>query len=173
MDFTISIWIVVFWRLAIILVVSLVVALLALLIFRTAAFAGGHGRLKGPEAAVILFSISLIGALVGDLSGSSQESIAGQLVPAILTLLGALAVFIFGKKTDETGLVSLAVLSFVLSLSISYTNALLQKNDKDAFLFCRDSYANPDILASQKVLDRFNGLFRTYCDAAIGRYTKR
>jgi drug/metabolite transporter (DMT)-like permease len=176
-EFSISVWKLVIWRFGIMMIVAVVVAAITLALFgylrrRRPAAPWRPPQIGGVEAAVVLFSVALIGAMVGDLSGSSQESIAGQLVPAILTLLGVVAVYLFGKKHDETGLVSLAVLAFIVTLTICYSHALARKNDKDAFTFCRDKYADAAILVDPQIVDRLNAIFGVYCTAAIRRHTQ-
>jgi len=177
LEFSFSVWKLVVWRFGIMMIVAVVVAAITLVLFaylrrRRQPAPWRPLPIGGVEAAVVLFSIALIGAMVGDLSGSSQESIAGQLVPAILTLLGVVAVYLFGKKHDETGLVSLAVLAFIVTLTICYSHALARKNDKNAFTFCRDKYSDAAILADPKIVERFNAIFGGYCEPVIGRHTQ-
>ncbi|WP_018183279.1 hypothetical protein [Kaistia granuli] len=176
-EFSVSVWKLVIWRFGIMMIVALLVAAVTMALFfylrrHRSPAPWRPAPIGGVEAAVVLFSIALIGAMVGDLSGSSQESIAGQLVPAILTLLGVVAVYLFGKKHDETGLVSLAVLAFIVTLTICYSHALARKNDKDAFTFCRDKYSDAAVLADPRIIERLNEIFGPYCKAAIGRHTQ-
>lgn len=178
LDFTASLWAVIFWRLGVVVLVALLVAVLAYWVHRRTALVPAGTNPSDPptgnravETFVVLFSIALIGALVGDLSGSSQESVAGQLVPAILTLIGVFSVYLFGKEHDQAGLINLAVLAFVLALSIAYSNGLIQKRDKDAFYFCRGKYSDAALLANEAAFSRFNDMFTDYCAAEIGRHT--
>lgn len=176
-DFSISVWTTISWRFGFILATAVAIAVISLIVYvkisSTAAVIGKTGQVSSrAEALMVLFGTSLIGAIVGDLSGSSQESMAGQLVPAILAMLGLLSVYIFGQKHDESRLVNIAVLAFIIPLAICYSVALAYKGDKDAFIFCRDKYSDYNIIGNENVFNTFNVLFHDYCGASISRHTE-
>ena len=106
--FELDVWTSVGARLATIGIVAVIVSVVGVLVvwllFKKT------GKELG-ESLIIILSISLIGGIVGDLSGSSQESVAGQLVPAVLTLIGAFGVYVFGQKRDSKDIINVAILA--------------------------------------------------------------
>jgi hypothetical protein len=118
-----------------------------------------------------LLSATAIGSIVGDLSGTSQDSVAGQLVPALLTLVGIFGAYVFGKEAHSRGVINISILCFVLALSISYAYANINKKDYATFMFCREKYSDVSLLENQAAFDHFDQIFSTYCDAVISRYT--
>lgn len=64
---------------------------------------------------LISFSLSLLGMVTGNLTGLSRDSSVGSVLPAVLGLVGGMAVYVFGKEgrlaqyTVSLGLVAMTI----------------------------------------------------------------
>jgi uncharacterized membrane protein (UPF0136 family) len=70
-----------------------------------ALFAVINRRLRGDERlrpidAVVIVPIALIAYIAGYLTGSSGSPAIGNLIPAVLTFIGGLNVYLFGAKHE-------------------------------------------------------------------------
>jgi ABC-type multidrug transport system fused ATPase/permease subunit len=66
-----------------------------------------------------IFAFSMLGFVTGQVMGQSRESAVGTVVPAVLTLLGGVAVYVVGSKGVEVQAnVSAMVLCFAVTLLI-------------------------------------------------------
>ena len=64
-----------------------------------------------------VFTFSVLGFVTGKILGNSREAAVGTVIPAILTLLGGITVYVIGVKGPRVqGPVSAMVLCFALSL---------------------------------------------------------
>tara|TARA_R110002020_G_scaffold471851_1_gene699306 strand:+ start:217 stop:795 length:579 start_codon:yes stop_codon:yes gene_type:complete len=96
----------------VILIASLFGALLFLLMV-----AGRKTSLRAArERFISLFCIIVIGGVVGYSGGLSRESAVGEIIPAVLSLLGGLAVYIFGGKRSHSVLVSAGAAAFAIAM---------------------------------------------------------
>lgn len=68
------------------------------------------------EFILMLLAFSMLGLVAGYLTGNSRESAVGAVLPAVLSFIGGLAVFLIGKDKAHKTTVSLSVLTFSLSL---------------------------------------------------------
>lgn len=64
-------------------------------------------------------AFGLLGAVTGILTGLSRDPAVGSVLPAILSLVGALTLYILGLKKGDALLVSVCVISLTLNLLIS------------------------------------------------------
>jgi hypothetical protein len=95
------------------LVVSAVFSLLAALFVRTFRLARKDFRLL----LLVLFSFSLLGFVTGQIMGQSREPAVMGVLPAVLTLLGGIAIYLVGAKGLQTqALVAAMVSCFALAL---------------------------------------------------------
>ena len=65
--------------------------------------------------------LSLVGIVSGYLTGLSRAPAVTALVPGVLTLVGAFALYLVGKERDHGATVGVAVVSFSLSILIGAT----------------------------------------------------
>jgi peptidoglycan/LPS O-acetylase OafA/YrhL len=63
-----------------------------------------------------LFALALLGGVTGALAGFSRSPALGTVLPAVLSLVGGMFVYLIGKHQTERLLVSLAVIALALSL---------------------------------------------------------
>ncbi|HZP20939.1 MAG TPA: hypothetical protein VFB16_12120 [Bauldia sp.] len=148
-------------------------AIAAVLTFMTLGGITLSGVVYQRGAAVTLFTVAFVGIAVGYLGGLSRSSVVGDLVPAILTLIGGISVYLFGLKRRESPLVSFSALAFLVAFFISYTYASILRTDDEAFEFCKAKISDTAILADPKAMEVFKGLFSPYCPTIIARHTAR
>jgi hypothetical protein len=95
------------------LVVSGVLSFLGALFIRTFRLARKDFRLL----LLVLFSFSLLGFVTGQIMGQSREPAVMGVLPAVLTLLGGIAIYLVGAKGLQTqALVAAMVSCFALAL---------------------------------------------------------
>ena len=75
-----------------------------------------RSREKRLEFGLLLAAFSMLGLVAGYLTGFSREPAVGAVLPAVLSLMGAVAVFLVGKNVASRMVVSLSVLIFSISL---------------------------------------------------------
>jgi hypothetical protein len=68
---------------------------------------------------VVILAISMLGLVTGIITGNSRDSAVGAVLPAVLTIVGAIAIYIF---TSKQGAVHVLASLIVLALS---TNLLM------------------------------------------------
>jgi hypothetical protein len=93
-----------------------------------ALFAVGHSLVRGGPpffrrlainlAQVLSYSIpiSLIGYIVGYLTGDSRSPVVGTIVPSILTVIGGLSIYVFGTDDKYKTIIGYNVLIFAFML---------------------------------------------------------
>ncbi|MGC2074992.1 MAG: hypothetical protein WA728_02960 [Xanthobacteraceae bacterium] len=133
-------WFSLYWLLypfAINFVFSLIISVVAILFFRT------QDRVIVQLKSVfsLYFSsgipISLIGFLIGFMTGLSREPAVGNVLPAVLTLIGGLIIYVFGTQSDFKVLVGYCVSLLVCSLFYGLENGS----------FVREGYREPHLNA--------------------------
>lgn len=70
------------------------------------------------QIALVATSFSLLGLTVGFLSGGSRESILGQVIPASLSLVGALSAYIVAKQTSAQPVVTASAATLALGILV-------------------------------------------------------
>lgn len=68
------------------------------------------------EFVVLLLAFTMLGIVAGYLTGFSRQPAVGAVLPAVLSLIGGLAVFLVGKDKASRLIVGLSVLAFSISL---------------------------------------------------------
>jgi hypothetical protein len=89
-------------------------------------FATGYSFLKGDRsysekfranffpALGFAFPITLVGYVTGNLTGASRSPAVGNVIPAVLALLGGLNIYFFGSESKNKAIVGFCVSIFVL-----------------------------------------------------------
>ena len=72
------------------------------------------------EAFLIVFTMTTIGGLSGYLGGASRVGTVGDIVPAFIGLLGGVAAYLFGIKSENREIVALSVLGFSVTLFMGF-----------------------------------------------------
>ena len=82
---------------------------------------------------VAFYAFSMLGLVTGTLAGFSRESILGAVLPAVLSLVGGLAIYLIGKENGNRILVSMCVLALSFCLFLGSTwGAILRQTAEDA-----------------------------------------
>lgn len=96
--------------------------LLAITIFMSALFALTYrGTTARPHVFHATGAFGFLGIAAGYIAGYSREPAVGTVMPAILSLIGGLAVYVVGAKKADVRLVSLSVLALALNVVIGIT----------------------------------------------------
>lgn len=90
---------------------------IALLIAFTFCWAGDSGQ-ERKGLLILLLAFAILGVGTGYLAGLSREPVAGQVLPAALSLIAGLTVFLVSKDRAARALVSLSVVAFAVSVLI-------------------------------------------------------
>lgn len=137
-------WLKFIWPLA---VMMALVTLIIWVGYRSAAHKSGK-----PESMLIIFGFCSLGLTVGVLAGDSGEQVISTVLPAVLSLVGGLAVYLIGREAKDAYIVaaSIAALSFTLLLGavIGANNRIAEKDQYQAQINIQEK--------AQKTLDKFN-----------------
>lgn len=99
---------------------------------------------------LVLLSFSLLGLVTGLLAGFSREAAMGAVLPAVLSLVGALAIYLVGVEKADQALVGVCVIALSLDLLIgSIWGAVLrdeyEREAKSAGARMRDALAEVEV----------------------------
>lgn len=94
---------------------------------------------------VIVLAFSMLGIVAGYLTGFSRQPAVGSVLPAVLSLIGGLAVFLVGKDKESRLVVGLSVLAFSLCLAIGTTWGSVMRGTAE-------DYKNSEIYLKQQAL---------------------
>jgi predicted neutral ceramidase superfamily lipid hydrolase len=113
-------WLKFFWPLA------LLTAIATLIIW--GGYLAAMRRQAKPQSILIIFGFCSLGLTVGVLTGDSGAQVISTVLPAVLSLVGGLAVYLIGKESKDSLIVapSIAALSFTLLLG-----ALIGANNRN------------------------------------------
>jgi hypothetical protein len=86
--------------------------------------AGAAGRDSGTrkrtesrgEALFVIFGFSFLGVTIGWITGDSGAQVVASVLPAVLTLIGGLAVFLVGKQVQDSTMIAGAISGLTLML---------------------------------------------------------
>lgn len=74
-------------------------------------------RKSYPLLFVAILTFALLGFVTGEIMGQSRTPVVGAVLPAVLTLLGSVAIYLIGSKGPETqAMVASMVLCFTIAL---------------------------------------------------------
>lgn len=78
-------------------------------------------RNKGQERLyfLVVLSFAFLGHVTGLLAGFSRQPTMGAVLPAVLSLVGALAIYLIAAKKADQGLVAVCVIALSLGLLVS------------------------------------------------------
>lgn len=84
------------------------------------------------EFSVLLAAFSMLGLAAGYLTGFSREPAVGAVLPAVLSLMGGVAVFLVGKNVTTRMIVGLSILIFSISLVLGTSwGAVMRQTAED------------------------------------------
>lgn len=68
------------------------------------------------ELFLVVLAFSILGMVTGYLTGFSRESAVGAVLPAVLSLMGGLMIFLVGKSKESRAIVSISMIVFSFTL---------------------------------------------------------
>lgn len=113
--------------------------------------------------------IGFVGGLAGQLGGSSRSGVVGDLLPALVTLLGGFVAYYLGAKRDRSGKVLVNTLAFLLCFFPAYNVASVWRQSNENWDFCRGIFSNPAFDQAGRA-DR-NYYWSTYCTGVFKQWT--
>ena len=78
---------------------------------------------------IVLLSFALLGLVTGLLAGFSRTSAMGAVLPAVLSLVGGLAIYLVGVEKADQALVGTCVIALSLDLLIGSTWGAVLRDD--------------------------------------------
>lgn len=129
----------------------------ALVGFTAAAALDEEGRNR---ALPVLFGLAVLGAATGITGGLSREGVVGDIIPAALGLIGSVAAYTFGIKTegDTASRVAFAAASFALALSFGYAVGANKRTPADVLSqhaqTCQTVFSSTEILSNEAAFVR-------------------
>jgi hypothetical protein len=114
--------------------------------------------------------VALIGGFAGQLGGSSREGVLGDLLPALMVLLGGYATYLVGQREVRSVRLIHNGLCFVFSFFLLYNVSSVWRQSNEAFEFCKSVYSNPDYAKPDVSGDR-NALWGNYCQPVFAKWT--
>ena len=106
--------------------------------------------------------LSLIGGMSGQLGGGSRESVVGELVPAVFTLLGGYGAYLLGEKEVKRPFLVPNGLSFVFAFFLLYNMAAVWRQESEIKDFCLNLFSDPKF-NSATLMSYRHGTFAEYC----------
>jgi predicted neutral ceramidase superfamily lipid hydrolase len=80
----------------------------------------------------VILAFSMLGMVTGYLSGFSRAPALGTVLPAVLSLMGGIVVYIIGKNSTSRIIVSVTILAFALTLMIGAEwGAVMRRADEE------------------------------------------
>ena len=117
-------------------------------------------------------ALALVGASAGIAGGMSRIGVVGDIVPAILGLLGAVAVYLFGIDKSRGTIASLGAVALSISFVTGYALASQYRNSnssdyREIRAICAAAYSDPNLLADPTALAIFEKAFQDYCPSVL------
>jgi len=107
---------------------------------------------------VLVLALATVGAIVGYSGGISRTSVVGDIMPAALGLVGAVALYVFGVDRSRGLIAPICAAAFALALGLGYATGSGQRGDndrRDAWVdTCRTTFTNPAILSDDAAFTR-------------------
>lgn len=88
-------------------------------------------RISRRQFFVVLLSFALLGMVTGLLAGFSRTPAMGAVLPAILSLVGGLAIYLVGAEKADQALIGTCVIALSLDLLIGSTWGAVLRDDFD------------------------------------------
>lgn len=88
------------------------------------------------DLALLLAAFSALGLVTGYLTGFSRSPAVGAVLPAVLSLVAGLAVFLLGKDVGSRAIVSLSVLIFSIGLLLGAGWGSVMRQTAEDYAIC-------------------------------------
>ncbi|GEM_PF-4060753 len=120
---------------------------------------------------VLMLTVSILGAVAGVEGGMSRVGVVGDIVPAALALAGGVSVYLFGVKSSQSLITSLAVAVFALSLGLAYSRGAAGRAVADRYetyaTLCQNAVFDSELLKDDKAFARFSGIMGSTCSTVL------
>ncbi len=120
----------------------------------------------------LMFGLAILGTIAGLAGGTSRVGVVGDIVPAALTLIGSVSVYVFGVKPERGLVVSFSAAAFALSLGLGYAAGAGKRGPIDAYdrrvAFCESLLSDANILSSDIAMYRIAVLHGETCSNVLG-----
>lgn len=104
-----------------VLIVLIIASGSAFLVFAAALTFQRFTNAQAAFVAMLLFCLGLVGAAAGFSGGFSRSAVVGDIIPAILGLIGGVVLYIFGVAQNKTLLPAFGVVSLICALIVGYS----------------------------------------------------
>lgn len=123
------------------------------------------------QIGVLLFGVAILGATAGFAGGMSRDGAVGAIIPGALTLVGGVALYLFGADRSKGAAVSLTAGCFALALFLAYSSSSQLRNVGDEFRDAREkcvaAYTDHELLASDTTFSRFEAAMKAHCKNSL------
>ena len=117
-------------------------------------------------------ALALIGSAVGVAGGMSRIGVVGDIVPAVLGLLGVVAVYLFGIDRSKGVIASIGAVALAISFVSSYALASQFRGQESSDprgirSICAEAYSNPALIGNPVALENFENKLGWYCERVM------
>lgn len=95
----------------------------SIVLFGVARLTSREGRKLGAISFYSIIGVAILGGVSGYAGGLSRTGVVGDIIPAALSLLGGLVVYLFGVDQSKGPRIAILVISFTVALFVNYTAA--------------------------------------------------
>lgn len=117
--------------------------------------------------AIVILGIVALGATVGLHGGLSRVGVVGQIMAAVLGLLGGLVLWFFAVNRADGPIASIVVLALSASVFLAYREGYRFRVAIDTYEFwrdaCTEAYLHGDLTTSAVRLQLADGMFGEMC----------
>lgn len=116
---------------------------------------------------ILMLSVSILGGVAGYAGGLSRVGVVGEIIPAALSLVGGVVVYVFGVNQSKGATVAVLVTAFALSLFVNYgvSAKLRQPGEKlqQRLEICTKLFADSQLYQNKDVLKLADDRFWNMC----------
>lgn len=120
---------------------------------------------------ILIFGLATLGAVAGIAGGTSRVGVVGDIIPAALALVGAVAAYLFGIDRSQGLIASFCAAAFALALGVGYAagagNRQVADNKAENVEFCRSLFAQSEVWKDDRAFCRVATIFGEQCNWII------
>ncbi len=126
-----------------------------------------HNRERSRKTMLLVLSTAILGAVAGISGGMSRVGVVGDVIPAVLVLVGGVSVYLFGIDRSKGIIASLTTTALSLSLVISYALGSNHRGHIEIFAdlkqTCFKAMTDPKLLSEEDAFCRFSNMMGRVC----------
>lgn len=115
-----------------VLIVLMIAAGAAVVVFGVTMLVQRFDGTQGVFVLALLFCLALVGAAAGFSGGFSRSPVVGDIIPAILGLIGGVVLYIFGVAQNKTLLPAFGVVALICAMIAGYSTGANFRGQTDA-----------------------------------------